>query len=139
VNQMLILQPVVLLAWWTVLILLLIPYRRFLAVYRKEAEIDDFRLGESERVAEHVQLANRNYMNLLQVPVLFYLTCLILLLTSSVTETTLYLAWAYLGVRVVHSAIHVSYNKVAHRLIAFVASNVVLFALMATMTSTVIL
>jgi hypothetical protein len=33
------------------------------------------------------------------------------------------------GLRIVHTAIHLSYNNVAHRLIPFAASNVVLIAM----------
>jgi hypothetical protein len=36
------------------------------------------------------------------------------------------LAWIYVGLRVVHSAIHLSYNRVTHRLIPFALSNGVL-------------
>jgi hypothetical protein len=34
-----------------------------------------------------------------------------------------------LGLRIVHTAIHLSYNNVPHRLIPFAASNVVLIAM----------
>jgi hypothetical protein len=39
------------------------------------------------------------------------------------------LAWAYVALRIVHSAIHLTYNKVLHRLGVFALSNVVLVAL----------
>ena len=35
-------------------------------------------------------------------------------------------AWLYVALRLVHSAIHLTYNKVRHRLIPFATSNVVL-------------
>ena len=43
--------------------------------------------------------------------------------------TALALAWTYVGLRLVHSAIHVTYNRVRHRLVAFGASNVALIML----------
>ena len=36
------------------------------------------------------------------------------------------LAWAYVALRIVHSAIHLSYNRVVHRLAVFALSNAVL-------------
>jgi hypothetical protein len=36
------------------------------------------------------------------------------------------LAWLYVGLRGAHSAIHVTYNRVRHRLIAYALSNIVL-------------
>jgi hypothetical protein len=45
------------------------------------------------------------------------------------------LAWAYVALRVLHSAVHLTYNHVIHRLVLFAASNgmlVVLWVLAAT-------
>ncbi|HVP08657.1 MAG TPA: hypothetical protein VMT02_03970 [Burkholderiales bacterium] len=39
------------------------------------------------------------------------------------------LAWSYVALRLVQSAIHLTYNRVRHRLAAFAASNVVLVML----------
>ena len=41
------------------------------------------------------------------------------------------LAWIFVALRVLHSAIHCSYNKVMHRFYAYVAGGMVLFALWA--------
>jgi hypothetical protein len=68
-------------------------------------------------------------MNLLEAPLLFYLACVLLFVTAGGSPTALALAWAYVACRLVHSLIHLSYNRVAHRLIAFAASNGVLVAL----------
>jgi hypothetical protein len=87
---------------------------------------NDFRYGESSRVPPEVSLPNRNLMNLLEMPVLFYVACLTAYLTRNAGDALLALAWAYVGLRVVHSAIHLTYNKVFHRLAAYAASNVVL-------------
>jgi len=72
-----------------------------------------------------VSLANRNYMNLLEMPVLFYVICLMLFVSGEVDQTFLYLAWGYVGLRVLHSLVHVTYNNVLQRLTLFAASNVV--------------
>jgi len=61
--------------------------------------------------------------------VLFYVACLTCYVADRVNGTALALAWTYVGLRVAHSAIHLTYNRVRHRLIAFAASNVVLIML----------
>jgi hypothetical protein len=61
--------------------------------------------------------------------VLFYLALVVAALTAQVHALTLGLAWAFVVLRVVHSAIHCSYNKVMHRFYAYVAGGLVLFAL----------
>lgn len=113
----------------TFIVLGLIPQRRFKAVFAGEVTPDDFALGESPAVPGHVSLPNRNYMNLLEVPTLFYAVCLALFVTGTVDGLALGLAWAYVGLRAVHSAIHVTYNRVIHRLALFAVSNFVLMAL----------
>jgi hypothetical protein len=72
-----------------------------------------------------------NYRNLFEMPVLFYLALLVAAIAGLVTPLSLGLAWTYAALRVVHSAIHCGYNRVRHRFYAFLASNVVLWALWA--------
>ena len=123
------LYPVVALASWTGFVLLLIPIARFRAAFRRRVTADDFKFGESGSVPPDVCIPNRNYMNLLEAPMLFYVACVLGFVTAGVTPSTVMLAWAYVALRVVHSAIHLTYNKVEHRLVAFAASSVVLVAL----------
>ena len=121
-----ILFPMVALVTLTFAVLLLIPVRRFRAGIAGQIRYDDFKYGESARVPPEVSIPNRNMMNLLELPLLFYVGCLDYLVIGRVDEYALLLAWLYVGLRVVHSAIHVTYNRVRHRLIAFALSNVVL-------------
>jgi len=102
------------------------------------------RIGEMRRERIHPQaVATRNlsrgklqrtraadnFSNLLELPVLFYaLTALVLVLDvrSAIFAP---LAMAYVGLRVLHSAIHISYNRVMHRFYVYVASSLVLMAM----------
>ncbi len=70
--------PMGALALLTFVVLTLIPVRRFGAAFAGEVKPADFKLGESARVPAHVSLPNRNYMNLLELPMLFYVLCLML-------------------------------------------------------------
>jgi len=121
-----ILFPMIALVTLTFAVLLLIPVRRFRAGIAGQIKFDDFRYGESARVPPEVSIPNRNMMNLLELPLLFYVACLVYLVIGRVDEFALALAWLYVALRIVHSAIHVTYNRVRHRLIAFALSNVVL-------------
>ena len=73
-----------------------------------------------------VSIPNRNYMNLLELPMLFYVVCIVLYVTAGASIATIALAWAFVVLRVVHSLIHLTYNRVLHRLAAFTASNAAL-------------
>lgn len=70
-----------------------------------------------------------NFRNLFEMPVLFYLAVVVAAQTGQTGTTVLALAWAYVGLRVVHSAIHCGYNKVMHRFRAFALSVFVLLVL----------
>ncbi len=74
---------------------------------------------ENTRGADH-------YRNLFEMPVLFYVLGLALMVTGSVTPTLLALAWVYVVLRFAHAFIHVGYNKVMHRLTVFALSATVL-------------
>src|SRR6185295_5050831 len=113
----------------TFAVLLLIPVRRFRAGSAGQIRYDDFKYGESARVPPEVSIPNRNMMNLLELPLLFYVVCLLFYVTDRVNSTALALAWTYVALRIAHSAIHVTYNRVRDRLTAFAASNVVLVML----------
>ena len=125
-NNPAILYPVFALAGWTGLVLLLVPIVRVRAALQRKVVADDFKFGESPSVPSAVSIPNRNYMNLLELPVLFYVVCLLFYVTGTSTHAAVYLAWAYVALRVLHSAVHLSYNKVFHRLSLFAASNAVL-------------
>ena len=124
-----VLYPMFALAAWTLLVLLLIPFARARSARRREIDIDDFKYGESPAVPPAVSIPNRNYMNLLELPMLFYVVCIVLYVTAGASTTAIALAWAYVVLRVIHSLIHLSYNRVVHRLAAFTASNVALVML----------
>ena len=121
--------PVVALVALTFAVLLLIPYARFRAGYAGRVKVKDFRYGESANVPADVSLPNRNLMNLLETPLLFYVVCIALFVTGTVDSVALWLAWAYVALRAVHSLIHLTYNNVYHRLGAYAASIALLLAL----------
>jgi hypothetical protein len=124
-----ILCPSIALAAWTFLVLLLIPFVRVRSVRRREISPNDFKFGESQAVPPNVSIPNRNYMNLLELPMLFYVVCLILYVTAGASRLAILVAWAYVALRVVHSLIHLTYNHVLHRLSAFTLSNIALVSL----------
>jgi hypothetical protein len=117
------------LAGLTFLVLLLIPRARFSAAARGEVKAKDFRYGESGNVPGVVSIPNRNLMNLLELPVLFYVVCLGFYVTAKVDASAVYMAWAFVGLRAAHSAVHLTYNNVFHRLVAYAAGAAVLFLL----------
>jgi hypothetical protein len=77
---------------------------------------------------ENVQAAD-NFRNLFEVPVMFYALVAVALATHQTPGWLVVGAWAFVALRVSHSFIHCTYNKVVHRLAAFLTSFVLLVAL----------
>jgi len=121
--------PVIALVILTLAVLGYTGYKRFQAGFAGRVKAGDFRYGETANVPPDVAVVNRNFMNLLEAPVLFYVLCLSLYATGHVTGVTVSLAWAYVALRLAHSAIHLAYNRILYRFTAYAASNVVLAAL----------
>lgn len=69
-----------------------------------------------------------NYNHLMEQPTVFYAVVIILFLTGG-TQTDLYLAWAYVGIRVVHSLWQSVVNTIPVRLTLFTVSSILLAVL----------
>ena len=77
---------------------------------------------------QNVQAAD-NFKNLFEVPVLFYALCAIALAVSHVPVWLAFGAWLFVALRVAHSVIHCTYNKVMHRFPVFMLGFAVLVVL----------
>ncbi len=125
-NQTGILLPAMALVGWTLCVLLLLPYQRLKASFSGHVTSHDFKYGESSRVPHTVSIPNRNLMNLLEIPALFYIVSIVAFTAQLADPLAVDLAWTYVGLRVLHSLVHLTYNNVIHRLMVFAASNGVL-------------
>ncbi len=75
------------------------------------------------------QAANNALMNLFELPVLFYTLSLIVLMLGAADILYQAGAWLYVCLRAVQAAIHVSYNNVLQRGLAYLAGSFVLWAM----------
>ena len=85
--------------------------------------------SDTHGVLPSSESAANNYANLFEAPVLFYVAILLTLILMVQDSIIVMLAWAYVASRVVHSIIHVSYNRVMHRFGIFIFSSLVLLAI----------
>jgi len=121
--------PMAVLAFWTFAVLLLIPLRRFRAAFAGSVSAEDFKYGESDNVPGGVSIPNRAMMNLLEMPVLFYVVCLMFYVANRVDNVVIEVCWAYVIFRIAQTLVHITYNNVFHRLTMFAISNFVLISL----------
>lgn len=101
---------------------------RFAAVRNREVDPHYYELYQGQEPPQ-LRVLSRHYANLLEVPPLFYLACIIAYVTGQTGLLPLALAWLYVALRFVHSFIHLGSNVVLLRFQVFVLSMLVLAAL----------
>jgi len=77
----------------------------------------------------HNTNAADNFSNLFEIPVLFYVLCILAFAANAVTPLLVAGAWAFVALRAIHSLIHCTYNRVMHRFPVYLLSTLILFAL----------
>jgi hypothetical protein len=70
-----------------------------------------------------------NYNHLMEQPTVFYAVALSLAVLGEGSGVNSMLAWAYFGLRVVHSLVQTTFNKIEVRFSVFFLSSLVLIAL----------
>ncbi|HEY0105069.1 MAG TPA: MAPEG family protein [Rhizomicrobium sp.] len=114
--------PMGVLAGITFFVLLFVPASRFVA--QGQAVPQDSATGDIPG-----GLGNPNFADLLEMPVLFYVVCLMAAIAGRVDDAMLWLAWIYVALRVLHSAVHLTYDNPTHRTALFALSNFAVLAM----------
>ncbi len=68
---------------------------------------------------DSVRKVQNNYINQFELPVLFYLACVMVFVFSVESWIFVVLAWLFVASRVVHMLVHTGKNRVKHRFRAF--------------------
>jgi hypothetical protein len=129
-----IIRPVVALIGWT-LVMWVWMYATRLPAMMKIKDLDMAGMvGTTGRTLDDilppsVQWKAHNYNHLHEQPTLFYAVGLVLALLGAGSGTTALVAWAYVGLRVLHSLVQVTSNKVALRFSIFFLASLCLSAL----------
>ena len=104
-------------------------YRRLSFILKQRIPPQALRTPEraSGIIPESAQYPANNLRNLLELPVIFYALCLYLYVTGSVDAIYVGSAWAFLALRIVHSANHCTINRVKPRFFSYFVSAWVLW------------
>ena len=128
-----IIAPVIALAGWTLLIWGWMLVTRLPALRSAGVKLGKLRGGTGRNaegvVPDAVQWKAHNYNHLHEAPTVFYAVALGLAVMGHGDGLNAALAWLYFALRVVHSLIQTLWNKVIWRLAVYVASQLVIAAL----------
>ncbi|MFL0356905.1 MAPEG family protein [Erythrobacter sp. GH1-10] len=130
-----ILQPVVALAIWTMVMWVWMYATRIPAMSKSPDVGSPARLvgttGSELRgkLPEKVNWKADNYNHLHEQPTVFYAVAIVLAIVGAGDGMNAFLAWIYVGLRVAHSLVQATANRVLVRFVLFALSSVVLIAL----------
>lgn len=133
-ENMEILKPVVVLAAWTMVMWLWMYATRLPAMSAAKVNPDDLVKGSPKKTLDDVlphtvQWKAHNYNHLHEAPTVFYAVALVLAIIGQGSGLNATIAWAYVGLRVIHSLVQVTINKVVLRFSLFALSSLCLIAL----------
>jgi hypothetical protein len=128
-----ILQPVVLLLAWTMVMWLWMYVTRIPAMQRGKIDVANLKGGTGKDLdavlPPEVQWKAHNYNHLLAEPTVFYAVCIVLAIIGHGEGMNLAVAWLYVALRVAHSLLQATVNRVAIRFLLFASSSLCLIVL----------
>jgi hypothetical protein len=114
---------------WTFLVMLRNVQVRVAAVVRNELPNQYFELFKGAEPSELIKKTGNHLRNLMEVPPLFYIVSLTIMFAGRADTFFLLLAWSYVGLRIAHGLVHLTFNKVPPRFFLFFMSNLVLLVM----------
>jgi len=126
-----IILPVITLVTWSMMMWVWMYATRIPAMSVAKMKLDPnaARGHQMSTLPPNVRWKADNYTHLMEQPTLFYALAISLAVIGEGSGVNLILAWAYVVLRVIHSLVQATINKIEFRFLLFALSNVPLFAL----------
>ena len=133
-EQIPILAPAAVLVLWSLVMLLWMSTTRFIAFAKvglkvSEAEPGSRYVDVEPTMPTKVNWKSHNYTHLMEQPTIFYAAVAILALAGEGSGINVSFAWAYVGIRVVHSIWQATVNYIPVRITLFTVSSLCLWVL----------
>ena len=127
------LGPVVALVAWTLVMLSWMALSRMPAMKKAGIDINKTVGGRGANlegvIPDEVNWKSHNYSHLHEQPTLFYAIVIVLVLMEQDAAINVWLAWGYVALRIVHSIVQSTINRVKYRFPLFALSTLCLVGL----------
>ena len=128
-----ILQPVVVLAAWSMIMWIWLYATRLPAMGKAKLDVKNWVGGTGRQLdgvlPDKAQWVAHNYNHLMEQPTIFYATALALTMMGQGDGMNAMIAWGYVGLRILHSLVQILWNRVAVRFALFSLASLCLIAL----------
>jgi len=112
----------------TVIVWVYMYSQRIPFILKNDLDVDQLEPAEFARLSPpRVANPSDNLKNLFEMPTLFYVVCLYLFATQQVDLLYLSAAWIFVAFRVLHSAVHCTFNLIIMRFWLYCISCLMLF------------
>ena len=133
-NYSPLLAPVVALVAWSLLIMLWMAIARFGVFRQMGVTLGNIPPGSrgvnlDGKAPDQAQWKSHNYTHLMEQPTLFYAIVIVLALMGMDQPVNIWLAWGYVGFRIIHSLIQCTSNIVRYRFPLFALASLCLVGL----------
>lgn len=130
-SHSLFLYSILALMSWTFVMWFWMYATRIPAMLKANVDVEELsRTGAPLVLPPEVARVADNYNHLHEQPTLFYALVLCAAALGAIDDVQVYLAWAYVGMRVIHSLVQAIKNAITIRFGLFVVASMVLLALL---------
>ena len=94
----------------------------------KDVKLSQFRIYEGE-FPDRLRSARQHYQNMFEIPILFYLLCLLNIFFNNYTQFDIILAWGFVMFRIIHFFVRIQNQKninIFPRTLVFIISLIIL-------------
>ncbi|WP_440616067.1 MAPEG family protein [Cysteiniphilum sp. 6C5] len=124
--------PIIVMMILTIVSVFITLFNRIQAIRKGKITLSDLRTMDFCK-KEHpwLEITSRHLDNLFQMPVLFYICFIIILLNPELMQISylLILGWLFVSFRIINSMIHLTTNNLSLRLCSFLLSTAFLFTI----------
>ena len=117
-DTILIIYPVLPVVLMNFIVMFHMRYMIVKAIKNRDTKYKYFRAYEGS-APEYLLTARHHYKNFFEIPILFYLLCLVLYIIDDVSAIDLWIAWLFVIFKGIHSYIRITSNYVPYRAYSF--------------------
>jgi len=120
-----IIHPLIGMIVLTLLVAIRLLYFAINSTLTGKVHIKQFRIYDGE-FPTYVQSARQHYKNMFEIPILFYILCILLIINNNYTQFDVIIAWGFVLFRVLHSLARIPNRDVNLRFGLFAGSFIML-------------
>ena len=125
-DKILIIYPILAVVLMNFIVMFHMRYMISKAIKNRAVEYKYFKAYESS-APEYLLISRHHYKNFFEIPILFYLLCLVLYMIDDVSAIDLWITWLFVVFKGIHSYIRITSNYVPYRAYSFFVCVFLLF------------